>query len=130
MKHLLRLSLVVAFLVITAPAAFAYEPDRDWAPSDPCGSIDADRACWLTLGVGSCPENTSKTKCLARCDCFYENNKKKCGSNAYCQQTALAELKACRTNCGIDWVAFIPASGGSLDPVLWAGTATSVPVAG
>jgi hypothetical protein len=77
---------VLALAGVAAPDVYAFEPDRDWAPSDPCGSIDPDRACYLPLGTRDCPQNTSKSNCLARCDCQYETTRSSVtgGEPAFC----------------------------------------------
>ena len=103
MKSLLRSSFVLALLVIAAPAAFAFEPDRDYAPSDPCGSIDPDRACYPILGTNDCPPRTSYSSCMSRCDCQFEKNMKNCGTSPSCKSLATSERNACYGACLSDF---------------------------
>ena len=102
MKHV-RFLLLVAVVFLMAPAAFAFEPDRDLAPSDPCGSIDPDRPCYLTSGTRDCPAATSLASCNARCNCEFENNKKRCKSSPTCINLAASERDACYGHCTADW---------------------------
>lgn len=104
MKSIIRFILAFTLIIVVTPSAFATpEQERDWAPSDPCGSIDPDRACYMNTAPGACPENTSYSNCMARCDCEWEKNVERCDGGKACLDLAATEKRACYGNCVTDW---------------------------
>lgn len=103
MRNIACFIVVLALTGLMTPAAYAFEPDRDWAPSDPCGSIDPDRACYLPLGTKDCPPRTSYSSCVSRCDCQFEKNLKNCGTSPTCKSLATSEKNACYGACLADF---------------------------
>ncbi len=54
-------------------------------------------------GTTDCPKATNLDSCIKNCDCVWQNNKKQCGTNVTCQDTAASEHNACLGSCAADW---------------------------
>jgi hypothetical protein len=103
-------SAAVLVLMIAPSAAAQYLPEgpshvpyQNDAPPEGCGAIDPNAPCYMVPSTGICVAATSYATCVSRCDCNYKKNDKKCNGGIACKQLALAEQRACKTNCIVDW---------------------------
>jgi len=108
-RSVLRLTLALTLFCVITPAASAgtrFVPEYDDAPDSICGPIDPNVPCYLPLGSGDCPPNTSYNNCLARCECQKKAAYKKCEENnggLSCKSAADMNERACKGECLSDW---------------------------
>lgn len=105
--------LFLIVLSLLSLSAFADKPIAIGAPApsgfcqaSECGSLPTDdpgSPTTSTPEMETCYAAKDYTTCIENCDCTYRNNKKKCGSRAYCLQVASLERSACKGNCLADW---------------------------
>ena len=103
---LIALSLFSFSAFADKPIAAGPASPSSFCEADDCGSLpteDTDGTPTSDPTVETCYPATSYLTCIANCDCTYRNNKKKCGSRAYCLQVASLERSACKGNCIADW---------------------------
>lgn len=102
-----RKVVVVMFAVVVSMSAVnahaTLSPYQNDVPTDPCGAIDPDVACYAVTSSTTCKKGTGYDACNAYCICMYNANVKKCGSNVSCKDLALTEKNACLGNCIADW---------------------------
>jgi hypothetical protein len=102
MKHLGMMMFAVVVSLMFAGNAFAIDWYNNDVPTDPCGAINPDRACYAVSGSG-CTKGQGYDACNRYCVCVYNENLKKCGTRLSCKDIAAEEKNACLANCVADW---------------------------
>lgn len=103
LKHFGMFIFAIAVSLTFAGNAHALDYFTDNPPTDPCGEIDPNRACYAVTDPTACKQGVGYDACKTYCVCVYNANVKKCGTGITCKQIALAEKNACLSNCVADW---------------------------
>jgi hypothetical protein len=101
-SHLISFVSLVFVLAIAGSAHATLTPYQNTTPSDQCGAIDPNMGCYIGT-VTSCPTPKNYDTCVNNCDCQWDKNRTKCGSNLTCQDTAASEHNACLAKCITDY---------------------------
>ena len=103
LKNIGTVMLVVCSLMFAVNAQATVAPVQNDVPTDPCGAISPDVACYVDASATTCRKGTGYDACNTYCVCVYNANIKKCGANVQCKDVALTEKNACLGNCIADW---------------------------
>jgi hypothetical protein len=105
MRHYALVStFAVICLFVAGNVSAELTPYYNTTPTDQCGAIDPNMGCYVGSLESNCPSTVnSYDSCLKDCDCKYNANIKKCGTNVTCKDTAAEERNACKANCVADW---------------------------
>lgn len=114
----IRAATISAIVAVRQPGAEAPRPVNvrpagstcDLAPSGECWDGDQTEGDPSGWGGGSVPRECDTrvvdyVSCKSKCLCIYNYNMKRCDGD-WCRRTAEADLRACNTQCEIDFVSW------------------------
>jgi hypothetical protein len=102
-NHGLLFAFAVICLFAASNASAELTPYYNTTPTDQCGAIDPNMACYIGVVNTSCPTVNSYDTCIKSCDCKYKKALEKCGSSVECKNVQTSERNACYGNCITDW---------------------------